>query len=80
MTLDDFLKLPGAKVHDGSGCPVGSETRVIVMQRSGEVRYEREASHWCSRAGYPEWGRDCWQHAQDPHLTNARIIAYREAP
>ena len=73
MTLDEFLKLPGAKVHDGGPCPVDGDTVAEVMFADGESD-EIYADFWsAAKPGMDDqWTGDC--------APADRIIAYREAP
>ena len=78
MTLDEFLKLPGAKVHDGSGCPVALDSAPAVYFRDGFDPSDRgvypKAGEWI----FPNCGHDLW--VWNERQSPADIIAYREAP
>lgn len=67
MTLAEFLKLPGAKVHDGGKQPVDDNVAVDVLYRSGKCDYWTNA----------------WQHDWHLMNDDEDILAYRisqEAP
>ena len=70
MTLEEFLKLPGAKVHDGSGCPVPLDSKPGVLIMGFEHPHDATG----------DFARDyVWTHGTEIGHA-ARIIAYREAP
>lgn len=62
MTLDEFMKLPGAKVHDGGERPVPLGEGVDVLLRDG-----------CQARVFGD-DPDDWAH----YGMRADIIAYRE--
>jgi len=70
MTLDEFLKLPGAKVHDGGPCPVepGNKPGVLFRDEGYLDAGLVQAAEWAD-------GHDSWQH-KGP--SRHHIIAYRE--
>ena len=68
MTLDEFLKLPGAKPHDGGPCPLAfGDFGSTLFLRGGKVVQDS----WENRDGF-------WPWSACPNNQDDDIIAYRE--